>query len=136
MTFVIRFPTHLRDHGNWLPSQFGFHGNRSSIKSGCHGNWSPTQSRDHKKSQNCNLKKFGTFLEFFIDLLLISMANFIGRVIFTISVTLPLMMTPNFCCFILHQKKDKLWKFAGLIWKLIELAVIVQSVMISGQMGQ
>ena len=39
---------------------------------------------DHKKSQICNLKKIGTFLEFFIDALLISMANFIGRVIFAV----------------------------------------------------
>ena len=43
---------------------------------------------DHKKSQNCNFKKFGTFLEFVINVLLISMANFIGGVIFVSSATL------------------------------------------------
>ena len=44
----------------------------------------------NKKSQICDLKKFGTSLEFFIDALLISMANFICRAIFVSSATLPL----------------------------------------------
>ena len=44
---------------------------------------------DHKKLQICNLKKFGNFLEFFINVLLISMENFISRVIFVSSATLP-----------------------------------------------
>ena len=48
---------------------------------------------DHKKSQICDLKKFETFLEFFIYVLLISMATFIGRVIFASSATLPLSGT-------------------------------------------
>ena len=34
---------------------------------------------DHKKSQISNFKKFGKILEFFIVVLLISMANFIRR---------------------------------------------------------
>ena len=53
--FVIWFSTHLRDHGNWSPTQFGFHGNRLSTQSGCHDNWSPTQSCDHGNRYPTNI---------------------------------------------------------------------------------
>ena len=50
---------------------------------------------DHKKSKICNFEKFGNFLELFIDVLLISMSNYIGRVIFASSATLPLRYEKN-----------------------------------------